>query len=118
GGHVTGVSLLSAFLGAKRVELLHELAPAAKRIGLIMNPNNPNSDSEQKDAEAGAAKLGIETITVKARNEAEINAACDELVQQKADGLIVGTDPILLDRRQQIVGLAATRKWPAVYFVQ
>ena len=118
GGHVTGVSLLSAFLGAKRIELLHELAPRVKRIGLLMNPNNPNSDSEQKDAQAGAQKLGLETIAVQARNESEISAAFEELVRQNVDALIVGTDPILLDRRQQIVAFAATHRWPAVYFVQ
>src|SRR6266566_427459 len=100
-GHVTGVSLLSAFLGAKRVQLLHELAPRVKRIGLLMNPNNPNSDSEQKDAQAGAQKLGLETVVARARNESEINAAFEELVRQNVDALIVGTDLILLDRRQQ-----------------
>src|SRR5215472_15222598 len=49
GGHVTGVSLLSSVLGAKRVALLHELAPGVSRVVLLMNPTNPNADAEQKD---------------------------------------------------------------------
>lgn len=118
GGHVTGVSLLSAFLGAKRVELLRELAPRVKRIGLLMNPNNPNSDSEQTDAQAGARTLGIEIVPVQARNQSEIDAALQQLMRQDVDASMVGTDPILLDRRQQIVNFAAARKWPAIYFVQ
>ena len=114
-GHVTGVSLLSSLLGAKRVELLHELAPRAKRIGLLMNPSNPNADSERQDAESGARSLHVETVAVNARNEKEIDAACEELERQGADALIVATDPILLDRRQQIVNFAARRSIPAMY---
>src|SRR3954453_21328800 len=118
GGHVTGVSLLSSVLGAKRVELLNELAPRVKRVGLLMNPSNPNADAEREDAESGARTLRLETIAVNARNEKEIDAACEELERQGADALIVATDPILLDRRQQIVAFAARRSLPAVYFVQ
>ena len=68
GGHVTGISLLSSVLGAKRVELLHELAPRAKRIGLLMNPSNPNADAERQDAESGARSFHLETVAVNARN--------------------------------------------------
>jgi putative tryptophan/tyrosine transport system substrate-binding protein len=118
GGHVTGVSLLSSMLGAKRVELLHELAPKVSRIALLMNPNNPNADAEQADAVAGARKLGLESIVLTARNEREIDAAFQELVRAKADAFFTATDPILLDRREQIVSFAARQAMPAVYFVR
>jgi len=118
GGHVTGVSLLSSVLGAKRVELLHELAPKVSRIALLMNPNNPNADGEQADAEAGARKLGLESIVLNARDEREIDAAFEELVRAKANAFITATDPILLDRREQIVSFAARQAMPAVYFVR
>src|SRR6476646_9893552 len=49
GGRVTGITLLSAMLGAKRVELLHELSPWSRRIALLMNPSNPNAAAEQAD---------------------------------------------------------------------
>ena len=118
GGHVTGVSLLSSMLGAKRVELLHELAPKVSRIALLMNPNNPNADAEQADAVTGARKLGLEFIVLTARNEREIDAAFEELVRAKADAFFTATDPILLDRREQIVSFAARQAMPAVYFVR
>ncbi len=118
GGHVTGVSLLSSVLGAKRVELLHELAPKVSRIALLMNPNNPNAAAEQADAQAGARALGLETVVVHARNAREIDTAFEELVRAKADAFITATDPILLDRREQIIGFAARRALPAVYFVR
>jgi ABC-type uncharacterized transport system substrate-binding protein len=60
GGHVTGIRLLSNVLGAKRVELLHQIAPKVSRIALLMNPTNPNSAAEQTDAQTGARSLGID----------------------------------------------------------
>ena len=118
GGHVTGISLLSSILGAKRVALLHELAPRASRIALLMNPSNPNAAAEQADAQAGAQKLGLDTLVFNASNAIEIDAAFDELVRAKADALLTATDPILLDRREQIVSLAGRHALPAVYFVR
>jgi len=117
-GHVTGVSLLSSVLGAKRVELLHQLAPNVSRVALLINPNNPNAEAEQADAEAGARKLGLETIVLNARNAQEIDAAFEEFVRARADAFITATDPILLDRRDQIVSFAGRRSVPAVYFVR
>jgi putative ABC transport system substrate-binding protein len=118
GGHVTGVSLLSSVLGAKRVALLHELAPKVSRVALLMNPSNLTAGAEQADAQAGAQKLGLETLVLNARNAAEIDAAFEELLRAKADAFITASDPILLDRREQIVSLAARHTLPAVYFVR
>ena len=118
GGHVTGITLLSSFLGAKRVALLHELAPKVFRVALLMNSNNPNAQAEQADAEGAAGKLGLETLVLNARNAAEIDAAFVELLRRKADAVFIATDPILLDRREQIVSLAAQHALPAVYFVR
>ena len=64
GRHVTGILFNQNVLGAKRVELLREIAPKVSRIALLMNPTNPNVKVEEADAEAGAKKLGVETITV------------------------------------------------------
>ena len=118
GGHVTGISLLSNVLGAKRVELLHQIAPKVSRIALLMNPTNPNSAAEQTDAQTGARSLGIESVVLNARNASEIDAAFEELLRARADGFITATDPILLDRREQIVSLAQKHSLPAVYFVR
>ncbi len=118
GGNVTGILFNQNVLGAKRVELLHEMAPTASRIALLMNPTNPNVNIEAADAEAGAKKLGLETITLNARNASEIDAAFEQFLSAKAQAFITGTDPILLDRREQIVGFAHRHKLPAVYFVR
>lgn len=118
GGHVTGILFNQNVLGAKRVELLREIAPNVSRIALLMNPTNPNVKVEQADAEAGAKKLGLETVTLNARNAGEIDAAFEQLLRAKADAFITATDPIVLDRREQIVSFADRHKLPAVYFVR
>jgi putative ABC transport system substrate-binding protein len=118
GGNVTGILFNQNVLGAKRVELLREIAPNVFRVALVMNPTNPNVDVERMDAEAGARKLGLETVTLNARNAREIDTAFERLLDAKADGIITATDPIPLDRREQIVAFANRHKLPVVGFVR
>jgi putative ABC transport system substrate-binding protein len=118
GRHVTGILFNQKVLGAKRVELLREIAPTVSRVALLLNPTNPNVKIEEADAEAGARKLGVETITVNARNASEIEPAFEQLLSAKAEALITGTDPILLDRREAIASLALRHKVLAMGFVQ
>jgi putative ABC transport system substrate-binding protein len=118
GGNVTGILFNQNVLGAKRVEFLREIGPKVSRVALLMNPTNPNVKVEQTDAEAGAKKLGLDAITLNARNAREIDAAFEQLLSAKADAFITATDPILLDRREQIVSFANRHKLLAVYFVR
>jgi putative tryptophan/tyrosine transport system substrate-binding protein len=118
GGHLTGILFNQNVLGAKRVELLREIAPNVSRIALLMNPTNPNVDIERLDAEAGARKLGVETVSLNARNAREIDSAFERLLDAKADGIITATDPIPLDRREQIVAFANQHKLPVIGFVR
>ena len=118
GGHVTGILFNQNVLGAKRVELLGEIGPGVSRIALLMNPTNPNVRVEEADAEAGARKLGLETIAIHARNANELETAFERMLSAKVQALITGTDPILLDRREQIVSFALRHKILAMGFVQ
>ena len=118
GRHVTGILFNPNVLGAKRVELLGEIAPKLSRIALLMNPTNPNVKVEEADAEAGAKKLSLETLTVNARNANELEAAFEQILNAKAEALITGTDPILLDRREAIASFALKHKVLAMGFVQ
>ena len=118
GGHVTGITFVSGMLGAKRVQLLHDLAPRIRRIALLMNPDNANATAEQADAQAGAAKLGHETIVLNARNAAEIDAVLAQPASAGVDALIAATDPVMLARREQIVALADRHGLAAVSFTR
>ena len=118
GGNVTGILFNQNVLGAKRIELLRQMSANISRVALLMNPTNPNVKIEEADAEAGAKKLGSETVTLHASNARELDAALEQLLSAKADAFITGTDPILLDRREQIVSFAQRHKLPMVGFVR
>jgi putative ABC transport system substrate-binding protein len=83
-----------------------------------MNPTNPNFKIEEADAEAGAKKLGLETVTLNARNASEMETALEQLLRAKAQALITATDPILLDRREQIASFALRHNVLVMGFVQ
>lgn len=118
GRHVTGILFNPNVLGAKRVELLREIAPDVSRIALLMNPTNPNFKIEEADAEAGAKRLGVETVTLVARNPGEMETALQQLLSARAQALITASDPILLDRREQISSFALQHKVLAMGFVR
>jgi putative tryptophan/tyrosine transport system substrate-binding protein len=115
GGNLTGVSLVSSGLGAKRLGLLHELIPNAAVLSLLVNPDNPNAELERQDVENAGRTLGLEILVVNARAERDFEPGFATLVQQRSGGLIVATDPFLLSRRDQLVALAARHRMPTMY---
>jgi ABC-type uncharacterized transport system substrate-binding protein len=118
GGNVTGIAFVPNQLGAKRVQLLHQMAPKIARVGLLMNPDNPNVAAELADSKEGALRLGLELVVRNARGGAEIEAAIAELVRDNVDAVVVATDPVLLDRREQIATLADRHALPAISFTR
>jgi putative ABC transport system substrate-binding protein len=114
-GNLTGVSVVSSGLGAKRLELLHELVPNAALVSLLLNPDNPNSAPERQDIELAARTLGLRISVELARNVEDFEPAFAAMVQQRAGGLIIGTDPFLLSRRDQLVALTARYGVPTIY---
>jgi ABC-type uncharacterized transport system substrate-binding protein len=118
GGNATGVTFLLAELGAKQLGLLRELVPTATRIGLLVNPNNTTSKAQTSDVVAAASAVGATIDVVRASDSREIERAFEALVRNKADALLVGTDPFLFSRRVQLATLAARHAIPAIYPVR
>jgi putative ABC transport system substrate-binding protein len=118
GANLTGVMFAPTLLGAKRVQLLRDIVPSVTRIALLMNPDNANVAAERSETQEGAAKLGLQTVSLAARNAAEIDAAFAELVSAKANALMAATDPVMLDRREQIAALAARHALPSISFTR
>jgi ABC-type uncharacterized transport system substrate-binding protein len=116
GANVTGVTFLLNALVAKRLELLRELVPSVRLIGIIVNPENPNAQSDVRDAEDAARTLGVRTYVANVRSEGETEAAFESLRQQKVGALLVLPDPNFASRRNQIVSLAARHSLPAIHF--
>src|SRR5499427_319950 len=118
GGNATGVSNYLSDLGAKRLELLHEVVPKTTVIGMLVNPNYPDVEVQRKDAAEAAHKLGLELHVVNASTEGDFNSAFANLVQFTAGALLVGTDTFFLSRRDQLVLLAARHAIPSMYFLR
>src|SRR5215510_7524807 len=94
GANVTGVNYMAAELSAKRLSLLHELAPTAARIALLVNPANPiPTQSIIKDTEEAARAIGRQIDVYKAETSREIETAFHALVQNRAEALLVGAEP-------------------------
>jgi len=118
GGNITGVTFVSNTLSAKRLELVRELVPGATTIGLLVNPGNPTSESQIRDAQAAARALGVQLLILKASSERETDAAFESAVQQHVHAVIIGADSLFVSRRDQLVGLAARFAIPAIHFVR
>jgi len=118
GGNITGVTFVSNTLGAKRLDLLRELVPSATNFGLLVNPGNPTSEPQIRDAQAAARELGVQLLILKASSERETDAAFESAVQQSVNAVIIGADSLFISRRDQLVGLAARFAIPAIHFVR
>jgi putative ABC transport system substrate-binding protein len=118
GGNATGVNFLTGEVATKRLGLLCELIPAAKRIALLINPNNPGAESTRKDLTAGALTLGVQGEVVHARDSSEIERAFATLINKNPDALLVAGDALFTNRRVQLVTLAARHAIPAAYSVR
>ena len=115
GGNITGVTVLSAELAGKRLDVLHELLPTAAVVALLINPANPVAASEMMSLEDVARVLGLQARALEARAPSEIDAAFETLVGLQVGALIVGADALFANHRAQIVALAARHAMPAIY---
>jgi putative ABC transport system substrate-binding protein len=106
GGNLTGVSSLSAELGPKLVELMHELVPTATIIALLVNPTNPNADTLPKVLEVAARTLGLRLRVLHATSERDFDSVFASLVQPRAGALMIGNDGFFISRVEQLAGLA------------
>ena len=115
GGNVTGVIFISSVLGAKRLELLHELVPKATTIGMLVNPGSPNTEAERKDVQAAALAIGQQLIILDVRSVDDIGAAFATLVQRGAGAVFAGVGAFFASHTQRIVSLAARHRLPTTY---
>ena len=116
GGNVTGVAQLVTDADAKRLELLHELVPAAKTIAYLQNPTLPNSESPTRNVESAAHTLGVTLSVVKASSDSNLAAAFAAISQGRIGALLVGADPFFFMQRDQVVTLAERHAVPTMYF--
>ena len=114
GGNTTGVNLQTGLAEAKRIGLLRELVPQAATIGVLLNPDNPQSFEQMRDIEQASQAMKLPLRVLRAATDGEINTAFDTIVQQRISALLVGSDPFFTDRGKQIVALAARHAVPHI----
>jgi putative tryptophan/tyrosine transport system substrate-binding protein len=115
GGNVTGMSFLTNLLVTKQFDLLHDLVPAARVIGLLVNPNFPDSENLTKDAQAAADTRGQKLVVVKANTESDLDPAFTTLVQQRIGALLVTAEPFFFSRRERLAALSARHAMPTIH---
>jgi len=115
GGNMTGVSVVTGVLVGKRMQLLREVVPTAAVFAMLVNPNNPNAETDTKDVKEAAQTLGLQLRILNASNDRDFDAVFATLVQLRPSALIVGSDPFLNSRsEQQLVALAARHAVPTI----
>jgi putative ABC transport system substrate-binding protein len=115
-GNITGVTSLAVELGAKQLEVLHELVPRARTIALLVNPTNPNrADTLSRELQAVARIRRVELHVIQAGSESDLDTAFATLPGLRADALVVGADPFFNSRPQQLAALAARYATPTMY---
>jgi putative tryptophan/tyrosine transport system substrate-binding protein len=113
GGNMTGVSLLSGEVTAKRLELLRVLLPAARRVAVLVNPADATTtEATLRNVEAAAPAIGLQIHVVHARTPGEIDAAFASFAHEPPDALFVGADPFFTSRRVQLANLASRHALP------
>ena len=118
GGNVTGIAMMTLEIERKRLELLHEIAPASTSVAVLLNPSNAQAQTQEREAQAAARVIGRQVLVLKAATEREIESAFATLAREKAGALLVGGDTFFTSQAIFFVVLTARHAIPAIYPVR
>ena len=115
GGNITGISQFTGTLESKRLELLREAVPAARLIGVLVNPTRPGFATQIADARQAALALGLSVVVLEASDERDLDNVFANFARQRVDALLIGADPLFYSHREKVVTLVARHAVPAIY---
>jgi putative ABC transport system substrate-binding protein len=116
GGNITGIYNLNTTVGSKRLELLHELVPAATSIAFLVNPTNAVlAETQTRELQVAARTLGVRLLVLSASDPSEFDAGFAAVVVERAGGLLVGSDALFSNRLDQLIALAVRHRLPTIY---
>jgi putative tryptophan/tyrosine transport system substrate-binding protein len=115
GGNITGITPATSFLGPKRLELLHDLLPQAAAVGMLVNPNFADAETQVSEAQDAALKLGLRLNVLNAGKDADFEPALSTFSKQHTEALLVANDAMFNSRRAQLTALVARYGIPAIY---
>jgi ABC-type uncharacterized transport system substrate-binding protein len=116
GGNITGVTGLNVELAPKKLELLHEMLPAASSIALLVNPTNPTAaDNESRAVLAAARTFGLQLHVLHASTERDFDPVFASLAQLRAGALVIGSDLFFTSKSEQLAALTVRHAVPSIY---
>jgi putative ABC transport system substrate-binding protein len=115
GGNITGVSCMYSEIAAKRLELLGQMLPKARRIALLYNPDDPGRVRQMQATETAARALGMTVQVNGVRNEADFDGAFQTMARERAEALVVLGEPLTMFYRARIIEFASHSRTPAIY---
>jgi putative ABC transport system substrate-binding protein len=115
GGNITGMSLVSTELAAKRLQLLKEIRPELSRVAFLFDPTNPNNVLLFRESAAAGRTMALEVQSVEVRRLADFDGAFQALTRQHPGGLIIADSALALQKRGEIAGFASANRLPALY---
>ncbi len=115
GGNLTGVYILTAQLGSKRLEVLHELVPSAHSVGFLLSSSSLSFAGLRDGLEAAAAAVGVRLVVQLVDQPNEFEGAMNGIVQSGCGAVAVGGDAVFTNNRFEIVARIAQRRLPAIY---
>jgi len=115
GGNVTGLSTQVSELAAKRLQMLKQLVPKSRRVGVPLNLGNATAAPEQRQIERAAKSLGMQAIILDVRDPEGLEHALETAVEQGADCLLVNAEVVLIGSRRTIIDFARKHRLPAMY---
>jgi len=115
GGNLTGVSLLSVEIGPKLLELLRTAIPSATIMAMLINPTNPNAETQLRNTQEAARKLGLQLHVLNANTERDLDVAFEKLHELRASALVIGQDVFFNTYRAQIAALSIRAAMPTIY---
>jgi putative tryptophan/tyrosine transport system substrate-binding protein len=115
GGNITGIAMMNLEIETKRLELLHELAPASTSVAVLLNPSNAQAQTQEREAQAAARVIGRKLLILKAATEREIESGFATLVREQAGALLVGADTFFNSQAILFVVLTARHAIPTIY---
>jgi putative tryptophan/tyrosine transport system substrate-binding protein len=115
GGHLTGISDVSADLTPKRLELLTQLVPTLRRVAMLWNATDLGMTLRYRASEAGAQALGLSVQPLGVREPDDFEQAFTAMQRERPDAILMVTDTLTLLNRARIFAFAATQQLPAIY---
>jgi putative ABC transport system substrate-binding protein len=115
GGNLTGVTSLNVQVTPKRLEILHEVVPAAGMIAILLNPTSPTTDSQLRNLQAAANALGVRLHTLHASTERDFDTVFETVLQLRPGGLVVASDTFFATQSEQLAALTIRHSVPAIH---